>query len=133
MSDEARQTARSAGARQAHQEREGREGNAESELRSLRAQPRAMDIGAQAMGEFEIDLSKGLEETLQPIVQSVERRYLEALLERTRGRIQRAAKIAGISRRTLQRKLAAHEIDKADFRRVESTARSERPISLSRS
>ena len=74
-------------------------------------------ISGRASGcDPEVDLSKGLEETLRPIIESAERRYLEALLEHTRGRIQRAARIARISRRTMQRKLAAYQIDKADFR-----------------
>jgi DNA-binding NtrC family response regulator len=63
-----------------------------------------------------IDTTKGLEETLTPAVRRLERRYLEALLESTGGRIQEAARRAKISRRTLQRKLAGHGIDKARFR-----------------
>ena len=71
----------------------------------------------ETLRELRVDLDKGLEETLTPVIEAVERRYLEAVLEKTRGRIQQAARIAKISRRTLQRKLTAHQIDKADFRR----------------
>jgi DNA-binding NtrC family response regulator len=63
-----------------------------------------------------IDTRRTLEETLGPAVATLEKRYLEALLAETGGRVQEAARRAGISRRTLQRKLASHDIDKARFR-----------------
>ncbi|NNL85629.1 MAG: sigma-54-dependent Fis family transcriptional regulator [Myxococcales bacterium] len=64
----------------------------------------------------EPNLNKSLEATLQPTVSALERRYLAALLERTGGRVQETARRAGISRRTLQRKMALHGLDKANFR-----------------
>jgi len=74
------------------------------------------DFPAATGSEGAIDLSRSLEATLTPIVERVERRYLEALLGSTGGRVQEAARRAGISRRTLQRKLRAYGIDKARFR-----------------
>lgn len=63
-----------------------------------------------------IDLQRTLEQTLVPRMERVERDYLKACLHQTRGRIAEAADIAGISRRTLLRKLKQHRIDKARFR-----------------
>ncbi len=70
----------------------------------------------------ELDPALGLEEALRPAVAELERTYLEALLRRTGGRMQEAARLAKISRRTLQRKLAAHGIDKARFRSPQGAA-----------
>jgi len=71
---------------------------------------------SSASAEPAIDTGRTLDETLEPIRAAVERRYLEALLEDSAGRMQEAARRAGISRRTLQRKLKAHGIDKSRFR-----------------
>jgi DNA-binding NtrC family response regulator len=49
-------------------------------------------------------------------VAEVERAYLESLLAETDGRVLVAAKRAGISRRTLLRKLKRYGIDKREFR-----------------
>jgi DNA-binding NtrC family response regulator len=63
-----------------------------------------------------LDTAKGLAEALRPVVERLEKQYLETLLEETGGRIQETARLAKVSRRTLQRKLVAHGIDKARFR-----------------
>lgn len=62
------------------------------------------------------DSSVPLVEALAPHVAQLERSYLEACLEACEGRIGRSAERAGISRRTLLRKLNAHGIDKMRFR-----------------
>lgn len=59
---------------------------------------------------------KTLEEAIGPHVDALERAYLVACLERTKGRITEAAARAGVSRRTLLRKLKHHRIDKRDYR-----------------
>ncbi len=64
----------------------------------------------------EIDASLPMAEALAPALGRLERAYLEACLRDCEGRIGRAADQAGISRRTLLRKLKAHGIDKARFR-----------------
>ncbi|MEZ4272556.1 MAG: sigma-54 dependent transcriptional regulator, partial [Myxococcota bacterium] len=67
-------------------------------------------------GAEPVDASKTLEETLKPQIANLERRYLEACLRKSQGRIGVAAKTAGISRRTMLRKLKAYGVDKALFR-----------------
>jgi DNA-binding NtrC family response regulator len=78
--------------------------------------PEAASASASARDALPIDTGRTLEETIGPAVEALEKRYLEALLAETEGRVQEAARRAGISRRTLQRKLALHRIDKACFR-----------------
>ena len=59
----------------------------------------------------EEDLTKTLEETLSLQTQTIERRYLVAQLKAHHGHITEAAKAAGISRRTLHRKIKRFGID----------------------
>ncbi|MEX1024410.1 MAG: sigma-54 dependent transcriptional regulator [Planctomycetota bacterium] len=63
-----------------------------------------------------VDLSQPLSETLRAASDQIERRYVEAALRYTHGRIGEAATLAGIHRRTLLRKLKQHDIDKSTFR-----------------
>ena len=63
-----------------------------------------------------IDLSKSLKEHVDPLVAQLERRYLEAALRKTGGRIGSAAQLAGVSSRTLLRKLTQYGIDKRQYR-----------------
>ncbi len=63
-----------------------------------------------------LDSGVPLAEALAPHVARLERSYLEACLHACDGRIGRSAERAGISRRTLLRKLNAHGIDKSRFR-----------------
>jgi DNA-binding NtrC family response regulator len=55
-------------------------------------------------------------EAIEQAVERLERSYLEAALRASRGRVGEAAEHAGISRRTLLRKLNQYGIDKHDFR-----------------
>jgi DNA-binding NtrC family response regulator len=64
----------------------------------------------------ELDIDRTLEETLRPQVEALERAYLEACLRQTGGRMGSAAERAGISRRTLLRKLKSHGLQRASFR-----------------
>jgi len=77
-------------------------------------------IDGAASPRGEIDLSKSLEENLRPSVERIERDYLEACLRQCRGRMNQAAELADISRRTLLRKLKQYGIDKAVFRKCDS-------------
>ncbi len=63
------------------------------------------------------DLRLPLQEAVDGLVTRLEQEYLTRLLEKHGGRIQRSARHAGISRRTLYRKMQQYGIDKADFRR----------------
>jgi DNA-binding NtrC family response regulator len=63
-----------------------------------------------------VDISETLEQHMAPALEKLERQYLEAILQAHQGRIGESAEQAGVSRRTLLRKLKAHRIDKADFK-----------------
>ena len=63
-----------------------------------------------------IDTSRSLGDNLDEIVQRVEREYLTAILKNNEGRVIDSAEQAGISRRTLLRKLNALKIDKRAFK-----------------
>lgn len=67
-------------------------------------------------GDPRIDLNMTLAENLQPVVENLERNYLEELLRQNNGRVAVTAEQAGISRRTLLRKLRMLKLDKADYR-----------------
>lgn len=58
-----------------------------------------------------------LEEWIVPAIEQLEIQYLEQVLTRNEGRIEQSADQAGISRRTLLRKLRQHGIDKQDYKR----------------
>ncbi len=62
-----------------------------------------------------IDTGKSLAEHLEPLTREIEASYLTATLRTSAGRIQHAADVAGLSRRTLLRKLKQYGIDKRDF------------------
>lgn len=64
-----------------------------------------------------IDLSKSLEDTLNPRIAAMEKAYLEACLEKSEGKVSEAAKIAEIGRRTLTRKMKLYGIDKSSYRK----------------
>jgi DNA-binding NtrC family response regulator len=68
--------------------------------------------------KIEVDAGKPMRAALSPHVDRLEREYLSQCLRRTQGRITEAAEHAGISRRTLLRKLKQHGLDKKDFRTV---------------
>jgi DNA-binding NtrC family response regulator len=63
-----------------------------------------------------VDLSASLGDNVALAVRAVEREYLIAALTRTNGRVADAAFLAGISRRTLHRKLSELDIDRNQFR-----------------
>jgi transcriptional regulator with PAS, ATPase and Fis domain len=62
------------------------------------------------------DLELELPEVVRAAVDRTEEAYLRAALERTRGRVVRTAEMAGISRRTLLRKLKRLDIDRSAYR-----------------
>ena len=63
-----------------------------------------------------VDTSKSLRDNIDPLVQRHEREYLENLLKQHEGRIAATAKQAGISRRTLLRKMNLYGLDKQTFK-----------------
>jgi transcriptional regulator with PAS, ATPase and Fis domain len=62
-------------------------------------------------------LSEPLPALCEDIIAQVEKAYLRAWLERTRGRVGRVAEAAGVQTRTLYEKMKLYQLDKADFRR----------------
>ncbi len=65
----------------------------------------------------EVSTQRTLAETIESHVERVERGYLQACLRENAGAIEKTARQAGISRRTLLRRLNHYGIDKASFRR----------------
>ena len=72
--------------------------------------------GSSETPEVEVDLRRTLAEHLAPVAERLERTYLGAALQAKGGKINEPAKTAGLSRRTLLRKLTLHGIDKAQFK-----------------
>jgi DNA-binding NtrC family response regulator len=78
-----------------------------------------VQVPGRPAGDTVVDTAKSLAEVLEPQIAAVERAYLEACLRQCRGRIGESAQRAGISRRTLLRKLKQYGIDKKAFREGE--------------
>jgi len=68
------------------------------------------------------NLEKTLPEVIADVSAEVEQAYLERLLDKYAGRIQRCAEHAGVSRRTLHRKLIEHGIDKKKYKSRSKTS-----------
>ncbi|MCB9464303.1 MAG: sigma-54-dependent Fis family transcriptional regulator [Candidatus Eisenbacteria bacterium] len=64
----------------------------------------------------EVDISAPLDENVRRVVESTERSYLRACLAQCEGRVGAAANVAGISRRTLLRKMNQYGLSKEEFR-----------------
>ena len=64
-----------------------------------------------------IDPTQTISDFLQPHLTTLEKEYLETVLAKNNGRIIDSANQAGMSRRTLHRKLKAYDIDKHQFRK----------------
>jgi DNA-binding NtrC family response regulator len=66
--------------------------------------------------ESRVDTSKSLRENVDPVVEQQERDYLQSVLKENAGRVGASAAQAGISRRTLLRKINRYGLDKRSFR-----------------
>lgn len=73
---------------------------------------------AKAKVPFPVDLSRPLTDQLPEMIAAFEERYLRRALRKARGRIDRTAKITGLSVRSISDKLALYEIDKTDFQKA---------------
>jgi DNA-binding NtrC family response regulator len=60
--------------------------------------------------------NKPLSQVLAETVEETERRYLESVLHKSRGRVGKAAEAAGISPRSMHAKMRKYGIDKRDFK-----------------
>ena len=65
---------------------------------------------------LDFDLQRPLQSITDELTERVERAYLQRVLERYRGRIDRCAEHCGLSRRSISEKLRRYRIDKADFK-----------------
>ena len=74
-----------------------------------------LNLATSGYGTYQALLT--LEEHLAPTIERLEREYLEAVLRTNQGRVAESAEQAGVSRRTLLRKMKALNINKADFKK----------------
>ena len=65
---------------------------------------------------LEFDLQRPLQAITDEVTECVERVYLQKVLEKYRGRIDRCAEHCGLSRRSISEKLRRYRIDKAEFK-----------------
>src|SRR5205823_6176444 len=80
--------------------------NLPAQIVSTREEPFSLDF----------DLHRPLQAITEELTERVERAYLQRVLERYRGRIDRCAAHCGLSRRSISEKLRRYTIDKADFK-----------------
>ena len=66
--------------------------------------------------DLPVDTSRSLPEVRQQHLRALERRYLEAVLHQTRGRINDAARVAGLGVRQLHKLLLKHDLHKEHYR-----------------
>lgn len=96
-----------------------RESLREQDLESLLVHtqgPSAKVATATPRNRIRLDTQKSLAENLEPLIDSVEKRYLDAVLAETGGRVIDTAERAGVNRRTLSRKMSKYGLDKAAHR-----------------
>jgi two-component system NtrC family response regulator len=65
---------------------------------------------------LDFDLQRPLQTITEELTERVERAYLQRVLERYKGRIDRCAAHCGLSRRSISEKLRRYAIDKAEFK-----------------
>src|SRR5205085_7281369 len=65
---------------------------------------------------LEFDLHRPLQAITDELTERIERAYLQRVLERHRGRIDRCAEHCGLSRRSIFEKLRRYRIDKAEVK-----------------
>ncbi|MDT7043878.1 sigma-54 dependent transcriptional regulator [Candidatus Nitronereus thalassa] len=87
-----------------------------STLPSAEMENGARSFPSQNCSSASIDPTLTLADYLQPQLSVLEKEYLEVVLADNNGRIADSANQAGMSRRTLLRKLKAYDIDKQEFR-----------------
>ena len=65
---------------------------------------------------LDFDLRRPLQQITDELTERIERAYLQRVLEKHRGRIDRCAEHCGLSRRSISEKLRRYRIDKAEFK-----------------
>jgi DNA-binding NtrC family response regulator len=66
---------------------------------------------------FQVSLDRPLPDLLREATTSIEQQYLRRALKKARGNVVRAAKICGLSRRSVTAKIAEYGIDRTEFKR----------------
>ena len=77
--------------------------------------PQVVAIHQEPFG-LDFDLRRPLQTITDELTERIERVYLERVLDRHRGRVDRCAEHCGLSRRSISEKLRRYEIDKAQFK-----------------
>lgn len=72
--------------------------------------------GTPGKGKLALDMKRPLPEQLAEFTAALEKRYLSRALRKTRGHVGKAAKLAGLSRRSVSEKIATYGIDKDHFK-----------------
>ncbi len=80
--------------------------------------PPELTQGSARKKPLAIDLSRPLAEQVAQLTAAFEKRYLRKALRRAHGNVGRAARIAGISRRTLSIKIADYKINTSKFKGI---------------
>ena len=78
--------------------------------------PQVREHNKQSVWRKSVDPALSLQENLDPVMEELEREYLQAKLKLHAGRVSETAEEAGISRRTLLRKMKQYGIDKQKFK-----------------
>jgi len=65
---------------------------------------------------FHVNLERPLPELLREATASIEQQYLRRALKKARGNVVRAAKICGLSRRSVTAKIGEYGIDRMAFK-----------------
>ena len=78
--------------------------------------PQVREHNKQSVWRNSVDPALSLQENLDPVMEELEREYLQAKLKQHAGRVSETAEEAGISRRTLLRKMKQYGIDKQKFK-----------------
>jgi len=88
-------------------------------------------MGEEIFAELDRDdlesLELPLDVALGRLVERFEKDYLEAQLRRFGGRINRVARVAGLSRRTVERKMRKYALERQDFTPAKASRREQEP------
>jgi two-component system NtrC family response regulator len=82
---------------------------------------------------LDFDIHRPLQGITEELTERIERAYLQRVLERFRGRIDRCAAHCGLSRRSISEKLRRYGIDKAEFKPDRSKPSRRREVPLGQS
>jgi two-component system response regulator AtoC len=79
--------------------------------------PSELTNPAAAKVPFHVSLDRPLPDLLRDATTSIEQQYLRRALKKARGNVVRAAKICGLSRRSVTAKIAEYGIDRTEFKK----------------